>query len=371
MHLHWGMVACMVALTLIGIAAIAGSEMQGQNASRQMIWLAISLVAFILAVGLNPSWLRELTPWAYAGVLILLLLLPVLGVRVKGAASWYDLGPVRFQPSEFMKIAVVLLLAHLASRRPESWRTLPGILPSIGLALLPVLLIARQPDLGTAATFVPIVLTLLYMGGARIRHLILLGVLALACAAMVYPALKPYQRQRLLSFVQQGSDVQGRDYNITQARITLGSGQMWGRQSGADEQTAPDPAEIGVSFSRTELKFLPEAHTDFIYASLGERTGFIGCAVVILLYALIATFGLSIAAQARTFHGALVVIGLLAILLTHVVFNLGMCLSLLPVTGLPLPLVSYGGSSLLANFLIGGLICNVAARRFELESAAV
>jgi rod shape determining protein RodA len=275
-----------------------------------------------------------------------------------------------------MKIAVVLLLSDLAARRPGSWSTLPGLAVPILLGAVAAAIIFKQPDLGTAAVFLPVLFALLLAGGARIRHLVLLGMLGLASAGLMFEHLEPYQRERLASFLHPESDIRGRDYNIYQARITLGSGQLWGRALAeeADEGDIEDPlapASSPAEFSRARLDFLPEAHTDFIFSSLGEQFGFVGCAAVIALYVLFTLFAVIVAIQARTLQGAVMVVGLLAIVLTHVVLNLGMCLSLLPVTGLPLPFVSYGGSSMLTNYVIGGLICNVAARRYEFETTRV
>ncbi|MBN1475297.1 rod shape-determining protein RodA [Candidatus Sumerlaeota bacterium] len=368
-HLHWGILGCMVALTLIGIAAIAGSEMPGEpHAPKQAVWLALGIVVFLLAVAINPPWMRWLVPFAYVGLLIALLLLPVFGRSIKGAESWYPIGPLRFQPSELIKVALVLLLADLAARRPGRWRSLPQLAVPIFLTAVPMALIASQPDLGTAAVLIPMLGVMLFMGGARIRHLLLLAVLALSCIALAWPHLKPYQRERIWTFLNPAADIQGAGYQMHQVRISLGSGQLWGRlgQEDEDDDEAPE-----TEYSRAELDLLPEAHTDFIFPSLSEQFGFIGCTLVIALYALLTVFAAAVAFQARTYHGGLMTVGLLTILLTHVVLNIGMCLSLLPVTGLPLPFLSYGGTSMLTNFLIGGLIANVAARRYELEPSRV
>jgi rod shape determining protein RodA len=368
-HLHWGILGCMVALTLIGIAAIAGSEMPGApHAPKQTVWLCLGVVVFFFAVAINPPWMRWLVPFGYITLLIALLLLPIYGRTIKGADSWYPIGPLRFQPSELMKVALVLLLADLAARRPGRWRSLPQLAVPIFLTAVPMALIAMQPDLGTASIFIPLLGIMLFMGGARIRHLTLLVLLAIACVALAWPHLKPYQRERIWSFLNPRADIQDAGYHMHQVRISLGSGQMWGRIGQEDEE---DSSGTETEYSLAELDLLPEAHTDFIFPSLSEQFGFVGCALVLALYVLLTVFCAAIAFQARTYHGGLMAVGLLTILLTHIVLNIGMCLSLLPVTGLPLPFLSYGGSAMITNFLIGGLIANVAARRFEFEASRV
>lgn len=366
-HLQWGLILCMLALSLIGILAIIGSEKPTEpHAAKQVLWTCVGLVAFVFTVSINPRWLRRVTPYGYAALFLFLLGLLVWGTAIKGSTSWIRLGPIRLQPSEFMKIATVLLIADIVAKGPERIRTPFGLAIPILITALPATLILKQPDFGTAAVFAPALFVVLWLGGARLRHLVLLVVFAAALGALAYPQLKPYQRARIQSFFNPSADVQGRDYNINQARITLGSGRLIGRTS-ADESEEGSNEVLTTVYNRTELKFLPEAHTDFIYAALGEQWGFVGCSLVILLYVIFAAISVMIAVQARTLFSGLMVMGLLAIVLTHVVFNIGMNLSLMPVTGLPLPFLSYGGSSMLTNFVIGGLICNVAARRFEYD----
>jgi len=368
-HIHWGVLGCMLALSAIGVITIAGSEQPSEpHAAKQVVWICIGLIAFGVSAAARPSALRSLAPFIYVACFVSLLLLPQFGLTVNNATSWYRVGPLRLQPSEFMKIAIVLLLSVLATRRPGAWESPWELALALALTVLPVLLIFRQPDFGTAAVFIPVVGVMLWMGGIRMNHLAVLGMLGLIGATVVGANLKPYQRDRIASLFSQEADVQGRDWNITQAVIALGSGQLGGRllQEPEDHSEAdlllPPP-----DYTRASLTFLPEAHTDFIFASLGKHLGFIGCGAVIALYGLLALFALSIAASARTMQGGMLVIGLLTILLTHVVLNIGMCLRLLPVTGVPLPFLSYGGSSMLTNFLIGGLICHVGARRFEYD----
>lgn len=361
-RLHWGIPLCMVLLTAVGIVTIAGSELPTErHAARQALWLGVSLVAFALTVSLNPAWLRALAPVAYGALAVALVGLLVRGQTIKGSAAWYDLGPLRWQPSEMMKVATVLLLAEVMARWPGRMRSLWGLSVPLLITALPVALIFKQPDFGTAMVFLPVLGVMLWLGGARLRHLVLFALLAVAGAGTIYPHLKDYQRARLFAFANPGADIRGAGWNVHQAKITLGSGQLWGRAFSGEED---EEETLAPGQSRTKLDFLPEPHTDFIFSSLGEQFGFVGCALVLGLYVLMSLFAVVIALQASNLWGTLAVMGLQAIILTHVFLNVGMCLTLLPVTGLPLPYLSYGGSSLVTNFIIGGLICNVAARRW-------
>ena len=218
------------------------------------------------------------------------------------------------------------------------------------LVAVPTLLILKQPDIGTAALFLPALFIMLFICGARKRVLITLMVLFLAGAGAMYPFLKPYQKQRIAIFLHPGSDALNRGYNIIQAKIALGSGQLMGKGWKKGTQTA--------------LQFLPEHHTDFIFSSLGEQFGYLGCMGLLMLYGVLIARGIRIARDAQDFFGCYLVIGLLAIFVIHILVNVGMSVGLLPVTGLTLPFISYGGSSLLTNFLLFGLVVNVGMRKF-------
>jgi rod shape determining protein RodA len=281
---------------------------------------------------------------------VLLIILLVRGMTIKGSASWFTFGKIRMQPSEFTKLAVVIVLAAYFSTRTLRIQRLAHVVVPVLLVAVPTLLILKQPDIGTASLFLPVLFIMLFICGARKRVLITLMVLFLAGASAAYPFLKPYQRERIEVFLHPGSDALNRGYNIIQAKIALGSGQLTGKGWKQGTQTA--------------LQFLPEHHTDFIFSSLGEQSGFIGCMGLLVLYGILIARGIGIAREAQDFFGCYLVMGLLSLFVIHILVNIGMSVGLLPVTGLTLPFISYGGSSLLTNFLLFGLIVNVGMRKF-------
>jgi len=344
-----------LAVTLAGIAVIYGATYSVPGLSnygkKQFIWLLVCLPAFFLMCAVDYRRVRQIS-WPFYFVIVLaLLLLPVLGHQVKGAKSWYAVGPHRIQPSEFAKIAVALCLSHYLASRERPIRRIRDVLVPLALGAVPAFLILIQPDLGTASLFLPLVLVMLFAAGSSKRLIFLILLLAVWVCVSAYPFLRPYQKARIRVFLHPEHDARWQGYNILQAEISLGSGGVTGK--GWKQGT------------QTRLRFLPERHTDFIFSSLGEQFGMAGCAILLVLYALIS---LRIALQARHVRnrfGRLAMIGLLACFLLHVIFNVGMSLRLLPVTGLPLPLFSYGGSFLLTNYLIFGMIQSIIMRRFQ------
>jgi len=379
-QIDWWLLAGLLVLTAFGLVIIDGTtyavEFKSHYAKRQALWWAISLVVFVSILFLDYNQLMKLALPVYLVCLVLLAgLLFSEGKTVKGATSWYDLGRLRFQPSEFTKIAVVLLVsAYLARIKAR----LPGWLDLLVVTLVvlvPWVLIALQPDFGTAVTFLPLIVVVHWAAGARRRiYVVLAATLLLASisygAAVVsrggeFPFLKPYQAERLRAFfggVLPGPQGESSDAGLEnsirrragwaplQARIALGSGRVWGK--GWRQGT------------QTRLEFLPEAHTDYIFASCGEQFGFAGCTTVLLLYALLVFRSILIALRSKDWFGYLIVIGVLTVFITHVALNIGVATDVLPVTGLPLPLLSCGGSFLLTTYIGFALVTNVGMRRW-------
>jgi len=341
-------------LSLVGIIVMYGSthaipHLQG-IAKRQAVWVLVGLIGFGVAISFDYRHLKRFAYPLYAICVILLVILLVRGMTIKGSASWFSFGRMRMQPSEFTKLAVVIVLAAYFSSRTLRIQSIRQVAIPVLLVAVPTLLILKQPDIGTAALFLPALFIMLFICGARKRVLITLMVLFLAGAGAMYPFLKPYQKQRISIFLHPGSDALNRGYNIIQSKIALGSGQLMGKGWKQGTQTA--------------LQFLPEHHTDFIFSSLGEQFGYLGCMGLLLLYGMLIARGIRIARDAQDFFGCYLVIGLLAIFVIHILVNVGMSVGLLPVTGLTLPFISYGGSSLLTNFLLFGLVVNVGMRKF-------
>ncbi len=314
----------------------------------RLFHLTVALVA--LGVLAAVDYRRMAGSWKtlYAVNLVLLVAVLLVGVTRLGAQRWIPLGPFGgFQPSELAKILLIVTLArHLGPKPPQ---TLPGLIPYLLHVGVPMLLIVRQPDLGTAMVLGAILLGMLFLAGVRLRMLGSLGALALAGAPFLWSLLHDYQRRRLLVFLDPGIDPLGAGYALTQAKIAVGSGQLWGKGLFAGTQNL--------------LRFIPEQHTDFIFTVVGEELGFIGGLVLIALFAVWIWRALHIAATAPDRLGQLIAGGIVAMVVFHVFVNIGMTVGLMPITGIPLPFISYGGSSLLAMGAATGLLLSIGARR--------
>ncbi len=349
----WTVLAVALFLTLVGIATIHSATAGDPTAFalRQAVFLGVALLAFLVAFLFEPRLLLAWSPWFYGASLASLILVVAFGYRAGGATGWFRVGQIGIQPSEFAKLATLLLLArYLGGLAPERLGA-KKILGALGIALLPMLLISVQPDLGGAVMFMPMVATLLLVSGVRPRWIVLSLVAGLACGVLLWQyALRPYQRERILTFVDPRHDPQGAGYQLRQAQIAVGSGQTFGR--GYLEGT------------QSRLRFLPARHTDFILAVLAEEWGFVGITVTFALYGLFLAECGRVARRARERAGLLIVAGWTSTVAFHILYNAAMVVGLVPVTGIPMPFLSYGGSFLVANFLGLGLILGVDSRRF-------
>ncbi len=332
---------------LLGLGAIIAfgllvlySALGGNTALwlRQVAGVAIAVTAMVVMAQVPPRFIRMLTPLAYAGGLLLLLLVALFGDVSKGAQRWLDLGVVRFQPSEMMKIAVPLMCAWYVHERP-----LPPSLPQVAVValifLLPAAFIAEQPDLDTALLVCASGFFVLLLGGLQLRWLAVGAALLLAALPVAWHLLRDYQRQRVLTLLDPESDPLGAGYHIIQSQIAIGSGGVFGKG--------------WMNGSQAQLEFLPERSTDFIFAVAGEELGLLGQLTLIALYVLVLGRALFLAAQCNDTFGRLVGGSIALTFFVYVFVNTGMVVGLLPVMGLPLPLVSYGGTSmvtLLAGF---------------------
>ena len=359
-RIDWIVIGLTVALSVVGILTMWGASSYGNEPTpfaglvrRQSQWLLMGLAIAIALMGIDYRWSKFLAWPLYAVLIAVLVALLVRGDRIHGAASWYviDLGFYRFQfqPSEMGKVIVVMLLARYLSNRMLGFRSFGHAVIPLLLVALPVALIARQPDLGTAMVFVPVGCVMIFVAGLRKRTLLIFMMLAVTGAILGYPHLKDYQKARFETFLNPTEDEQGKSYNINQAQMALGSGRMLGKGWGRGTQTS--------------LRFLPEYQTDFVFPSLGEQFGFVGCIGVLALFGLLLTRIAYVAGSTEDLYGALLVSGFGMILAVHVVLNVGMSTGLMPVTGLPLPFFSYGGSFTLTCYTMIGLIASVGIRR--------
>ncbi len=377
-RMNWLMLLAAALLLVTGVMFIASACYTREDATRtlylkQLGWVAAGAVFFVAAAMFDYRRLREGAWWFYALTLALLVAVLLVGTRMYGARRWLMLFGVGIQPSELAKLAVIILLASVFSPGGRREGEPPAIWKAVLLAAPLMILILKQPDLGTTLVFVPVVLGVLFAGGAsmaRLRLIVLAGMAgALAViAAIVVPDqigmrperreqlyrilhLSKYQRDRIEVFVKPDKDPTGAGWNRRQSQIAVGSGGLWGK--GYRQGT------------QNELGFLPRtvAPTDFIFAVIAEETGFLGSAGLLVLYALLLAGGIQCALAARDRLGRLLCVGVTVLLFSHVFVNVAMTVGLMPITGLPLPLVSYGGTFLISTMMALGLLQSVYIRR--------
>ena len=341
----------LITMSAVTLASLHVGRAGGSVVIRQLLWFMIGLAVMVLVASLDYRRLVRAAPALYFLGLAALLAVFVLGRTVSGARRWIVMGPLSVQPSELFKLCFVLMAVWAVTSRwaqPVGRTTLMLALPIVAV---PAVLIVKQPDLGTALLLIPVMTILLIGAGLRMKTLGGLALAALAAMPLAWLALKEYQRERILVFLDPFRDPLGSAYNVIQAKIAIGSGQLLGK------------GVTGATQSR--LAFLPERHTDFIFAVFAEMWGFVGCLILLLCYVLLLLRGFDIAATAREPVGRLVALGATSLFAAQVLINVGMVTGLLPVVGIPLPLMSYGGSSMVASCLTLGLLLSVRMRQFQ------
>ena len=320
----------------------------------QLVWIAAGLVAMFVMSILDYHKLLNAIYWIYGFCLVSLVAVLVVGTRVMGGKRWIRLpGGMHFQPSEWVKLVLIVVMARYFTSLAGRGLTWRDILKSMVLVAIPMLLVLKQPDMGTALTYAPTLLLGLFLGGIDWKKGAILALVMVATVTGIWTSgrfLKPYQKARLTAFMNPGADPQGSGYQILQSKIAVGDGGVFGRGSTHGTQTQGD--------------FLPIPYTDFIFAAFCEEHGFIGAVLVLLLYFLILMRLIQNAQTAADLPGSLMVMGVAAVLTFEIAVNVGMVLGLMPVTGIPLPLMSYGGSSVLFTFLALGMVMNVRMSRF-------
>jgi rod shape determining protein RodA len=321
---------------------------------KQIGFLAAGLLLMFLISMIDYHRLLDIVPWAYGISIFSLIAVKVAGQKVLGARRWINLGGgVHFQPSEWVKLVLIVAVARYFWNLSGKDLTWPDIGKAAALVGIPMVLVLTQPDLGTALTYTPILMAGLFLGGIRPRQVgIIMLFLALAGVAAWKSGkrLKPYQQARINAFMNPDSDPKGSGYQIRQSLIAVGSGGIWGKGANKGTQTQGD--------------FLPIPYTDFIFAAFCEEHGFVGALGVLLLYFLILMRLIQNAQTAADLSGTYIIMGVVAVIVFQIAVNIGMVVGLMPVTGIPLPLMSYGGSSILFTFLALGIVMNVRMRRF-------
>ncbi|HEX4809765.1 MAG TPA: rod shape-determining protein RodA [Bryobacteraceae bacterium] len=351
--LDWPLAIITLALCTLGTLQIysATSGTKWHDAWwKQIIWVGSGLVMMWVMAQVDYHALLGRIFALYVGAIVFLLVTAVAGDKIFGSTRWIRAGGFTFQTSEFVKIVLVLLMArYLGDLKNEllDWRDLAKL---TGLVALPMILVMKQPDLGTALTYLPILIAGILMAGIRWKYLLVITAILVAILPIGYHFLKPYQKDRLVSFMDPDRDPKGTGFQVIQSRIAVGNGGMWGQ--GVQKST------------QTHLGFLPVPHTDFIFSSFAEEHGFVGVVVALVLYFLLIMQVIQNAQTAPDSAGIYICVGVGALLLFHVLVNVGMVVGRMPITGIPLPLMSSGGSNTWSVFLLLGLVNSVRLRRF-------
>jgi rod shape determining protein RodA len=350
---RWGLLLAAMLLAGIGLATVhsASAELGIDYLPRQAAWIGIGLALFVVAFSFDHQALAKLSGLIYALGLLGLLLVLLAGREAGGAQSWLGIAGFRVQPSDFARVTTAIFLARYLAGATGIHLGFKRIVVGGLIVLAPMTLIALQPDLGSAVMFAPLLVGMLLVAGVRWQLLVAGLLLLLIVAGLAWTfVLFDYQRERIVSFLSPGSDPLGAGYQLRQSKIAVGSGELIGKGY--------------MQGTQSHLRFLPARHTDFIFAVLAEEWGFLGVLTVLALYAFYVYNGALVARRARDRVGILLVVGLLSVFSVYVLYNTAMVVGLLPITGIPLPFLSYGGSFMLSNFIATGLILGVDFRRY-------
>jgi rod shape determining protein RodA len=363
----WEMASLIFVVALIGLAAVYSATYTSRGPStlftKQLIWISAGTLVMLLVLIPDYHAVGRYAYVFYAISLVLLILVMVIGKSGMGAQRWLSVGPIAFQPSELAKLALVFALARYFAEDPRQGNyklkdlTVPGI-----MILVPIMLVLKQPDLGTALMLLFTSAFMVILAGIRLRSVILVSVTGLAIVSLVFAvppvrnaiwdSLKPYQQNRIKAFIDPSSDPLGSGYHANQSKIAVGSGQITGKGYRKGTQS--------------QMAFLPERHTDFIFSVIAEETGLVGSSILLFFYLLLLLIGMDTAKNAKDRLGTLMAGGIVAMLFLYLFINVGMAIGIVPVVGVPLPLVSYGGTSIITTFLAFGILLNIQARRLML-----
>ena len=359
-NLDWILILTVFLLTGVGLMLIASAThtealRTGVNyfVQRQGLFLAVDVLLVILLLRLDYHVLKQVALPLYVITLILLLGVMFFGHSTMGAQRWIRLGPVIFQPSEFSKVFIIVCLAAFLDKQAGSLEHWKEYLPAGLFLLAPFVLVLRQPDLGTALVFGAIGFSMFWVCGFKTRWIAWMTGVLICLSPLIWHFLHEYQRNRIRVFLNPELDPFGAGYHVIQSKIAIGSGLLLGKG--------------WMQGTQSQLNFLPENHTDFIFAVAGEEFGFIGAVVILLLYLILIWRGLTIALNAEDRFGMLLATGITGMYLFHVLVNIGMTAGIMPVTGVPLPFLSYGVSSLTTNMLLAGLLLNINLRKTRLQ----
>jgi rod shape determining protein RodA len=354
-NIEWGILVCTILLIIIGVIALFSSTQNSNydELKKQIMWLIISVPVMIAVILIDYEFFAKISPVLY-GISLLLLIGVLFTEPINGATSWYSIGPFTIQPAEFAKIAVVLFTADVIVKIQKKGKTEMNRFLKLGLIILtvavPVLLIIKQPDYGTALAFLFALIFMLFVAGVDKKYIITSILLVVIIIPVAYFFILPeHAKTRIDVYLNPDLDPRGAGYNIIQSKLAIGAGQIFG---------------MGLlKGNQTQLGYLYPKTTDFIFAVIGEEMGFIVAGAVIILYVVLITKAIYVAKTAKNDIGSYIAAGIAGIFFFHMVENIGMTMGLLPITGIPLPFVSYGGSSMLTNCILIAILLNISGRR--------
>ncbi len=361
-NFDWITFFTVVVISAVGVMTIYSATRQPSEAlqsplfMKQVVWLIIGICGLIVFMSFDYVWLSRISIPVYVTGIVLLLVVLILGKTGMGAQRWISLGPVAFQPSEFFKLVFIIMISRYLSYVQGPIGTISMLRVFFAIVFLPFILLFKQPDLGTAVVILLIFFSMLLSKGLQKKAIVLIvaiGIVSLPFLGnILWTGLKDYQKNRLVAFMDPEADPAGIGYHINQSKVAVGSGELFGKGF--------------LKGTQGPFRFLPERHTDFIFAVFAEEWGFVGSAFLLFLYLLLIMRGLDTARKAKDEFGRMLALGITFMFSVYFFINVGMTLGIMPVVGIPLPFMSYGGTALLSNFISVGVLMNVRTRRFSL-----
>lgn len=350
-EIHWPVTSLIMLLASIGVFTVYSATFRGLTdyAGKQLIWALVGTAIFLVTVRLGYRFFLNKAFFFYVMTLFLLIWVLFFTTARSGAHRWINLGPIIIQPSEFAKMATLMMLAHFLSARNAQVSHVWTLIIAALIAGLPAVLILKQPDLGSCLVFAPILIAMIFMWGVKIRYLIGFLIATLMSMPFLWHGLKPYQQKRLLVFLDPSIDPIGASYTAIQSKIAVGSGGLFGKG--------------WLQGTQTQLDFVPEHHTDFIFTVISEEFGFMGVVFIVALFALLIGYSFQIISNTTDQRARLMAIGIVGFFSFQVILNIAMTIGLAPITGITLPFISYGGSSLVATFFAFGLLASIYRER--------
>ena len=354
-NFEWGILICTIILLAIGLVALFSATQNSdyEEFKKQIMWIGISIPVIVVVIFVDYEILAKISPVIY-GLSLISLIAVLFTEPINGATSWFNIGPFSFQPAEFAKIAVVLFMANVIVKLQQKGRDEINRFWKLGIILatvaVPTLLIIKQPDYGTALAFLVALIFMLYVAGINKKYIITAVLLVVILVPLAYFFILPdHAKARIDVYLNPNLDPRGDGYNIIQSKLAIGAGQIFGMGLFKGNQT-----QLGYLYPKT---------TDFIFAVISEEMGFVVAGVIIVLYVILIVKSIQVAKTAKDDLGSYIAIGIVGILFFHMLENIGMTMGLLPITGIPLPFVSYGGSSMLTNLTLIAILLNISTRR--------